>query len=98
MLNFYQFFNKINGEPYVDIQPPVKYDFQDYGNNLTNSPINGIEGGTHELRPLTDEDMGRYAADDVINHYYQMHQGKNPLRLGDPMSDDQFKKFCGMGW
>jgi hypothetical protein len=94
MWNFCQFWNAVNGEPYTDgVPPPVKYDIAD----LTTGPINGTEDGSYELRPITDEDTARYAAPDVIAAYVQMHD-KNPLRLGDPMSDDEFKKFYGHTW
>lgn len=94
MQNFKDFFDRINGESYTDIPPPVKYNFQNY----TDSPVNGTESGPWALTPLQDEDMASAAAEDVVDNYIKMHKGKNPLRLGDPMSDSEFKKFMGQGW
>ena len=88
MQNFDQFFNKVNGEMYKDVPPPVHYQLADYG----------ISPSSYHLKPLTDEDMARYGAEDVANHYSDLHQGKNPTRIGDPMSDSDFKKFFGHTW
>jgi hypothetical protein len=93
MLNFCQFWNAINGEMYVDVPPPVEYKMADY--NIS-SLGNGEKSA--ELRPLTDEDMGRYAADDVAAQYAQLHQGKNPMGLGAEMTDGEFRKFMGQTW
>jgi hypothetical protein len=98
-LSFQQFWDRINGPMYQDVPPPVKYDLADYGGNLTGSPINGTEGGaSHELRPLSHEDMCRYGADDVADHYTRMHAGRNPSGLGKPLTDEEFKKFLGQSW
>lgn len=94
MINFYDYCNKINGEPYVRIAPPVAYRFQDYCDSKS---MGNTENGNHELRPLSDDDLKRYAADDVVQHYSKMHD-KNPQSLGDPMSDEEFKKFHGHTW
>lgn len=99
MINtFDQFYDRINGEMYKDVPPPVQYDLASYALQITSSPISNVEGGGHELRPISDEDMGRYAADDVVDHYAKMHKGKNPNRLGKEMTDGQFKKFMGHTW
>lgn len=97
MYTFDQFYESINGELYKDVPPPVQYDLASYSLQITSSPISNVEGGGHELRPLSDEDMGRYAADDVVDHYTKIHK-KNPLRLGKPLTDGQFKKFMGHTW
>ncbi len=95
MYNFCQFWNAINGEPYHDVPPPVRYDMKP----LVTGQINGTEeGSTYELRPLSHEDTASYAADDVVAHYSTMHNGKNPRRLGEPLSDAEFKKFLGHTW
>lgn len=95
---FDQFYDRINGELYKDVPPPVPYNLASYALQITSSPINNCkDGASHELRPLSDEDMGRYAADDVVDRYTKIHK-KNPLRLGKPMSDGQFKKFMGHTW
>lgn len=95
MDNFCQFWNRLNGEPYTDGVPaPVKYDLA----TMDVGQVCGTTNGSHELRPLADEDMGTYAADDVVAHYVALHKGKNPLRLGDPMSDEELKKFYGQTW
>lgn len=98
MFNFCQFWNQINGEPYHNVPPPVQYDMQDYGKAITSSPISNVEGGNADLRPIEYEDMGRYAADDVVSHYAQKWKGKNPYSLGEPMSDGAFKKHMGQTW
>jgi hypothetical protein len=95
-LNFCQFYNMINGEPYHDVPPPTKYNFASYADQITTSPISNVEGGGHQLRPLTDEDTARYAADDVTAHYLAMHAGESPCRLGDPLTDEEFRQFLGM--
>lgn len=97
MLSFYQMCDQLNGKPYENVPPPPSYEFMDYVQTLTNSPVNGV-GGTHELKPLQPEDMARYSADDVVAHYKELHKGKNPLGLGKPMTDEEFKKFCGITW
>lgn len=91
-MDFYQFYNKINGVPYSDpaTPPPSSYNFLDYAKQLTNSPINGIEGGTYELTPLSQEDMSRYADEDVVTNI-------NTTQLGEPLDDEAFKKYHGIG-
>lgn len=97
MLNFCQFYNLLNGEPYHDVPPPVHYKLANM--DVTQSALNNVEGeSSYELRPLAHEDMCRYAADDVAAHYHQLHKGKNPCRLGKPMTDGEFKKFLGQTW
>jgi hypothetical protein len=86
MDNFYRFWNKVNGEPYQDIPPPTKYSFQNMG----------YEQG-HELKPLSHEDMARYATDDVEQlELEKARLGINPTRLGKPMSDEEFHRFYGL--
>lgn len=92
-MNFCQFWNAINGEMYVDVPPPVNYKMADY-----NGAYGNTESGNSELKPLSQEDMCRYAADDVVAHYNVIHKGKNPKRLGNQMTDSQFKKFMGQTW
>jgi hypothetical protein len=97
MLSFNQFYDKLNGKMYQDIPPPVSYDFLDYVKGITSTPVNNTEQGTWRLIPIEADDMKRYAADDVADHYSKMHKG-NPLALGEPLSDGEFKKFCGITW
>lgn len=93
-MSFYDLYNKINGgEP---SKFGVQYDLEDYTKQLTSSPVNGTEDGTWALTPLTQDDMSRYAADDVVDAYTKMHQGKNPLGLGDPLDDEGMKQYTGM--
>lgn len=98
MLSFQQMFDKVNGPMYKDVPPPVSYNFLDYGKSVTQSPICGTEDGSHELRPLEPEDMARYGANDVEDEYLKLHNGKDPLRLGDPLTDREFKNFLGHTW
>lgn len=98
MKSFIDFCTQINGEMYKNVPPPVAYDLEDFASTLTSSPINGTETGSHELIPLTDEDMARYGADDVSQHYAHMHNGQSPSRIGEPMTDSEFKKFMGHSW
>lgn len=98
-MNFCQFWNRINGEPYKDVPPPVNYKLSDYTSQITSSPLNNVEGsGGYQLRPIADEDQARYAADDVVSYYGMWHGGKNPLALGGPMSDEEFKRHYGHTW
>lgn len=96
MNNFYKFWDKINGEMYKDIEPPVKYEFAKYIDSITNGSVNGTEDGTYELRPLTVDDMARYSAEDTVE-YYKKH-GKNSTKLGNQMTDDELKKHYGQTW
>jgi len=87
MDNFCQFWNRLNGEPYADVPPPTEYKLQTMG----------YSGSGAELRPLSDEDMGQVAADDMQNYFQQMKDsGHNPTKLGKPMSDEEFHKFFGL--
>lgn len=93
--SFHAMWDKINGPMYRSGRP-TEYDMADYSKAVTLNPVNNIEDGAgHELRPLDHEDMGRYGTDDVVDYYIKKHGKKNPLRLGEPMSDDQLRKFYG---
>ncbi len=100
MLSFDQFWDLLNGELYQHTPPPVQYNLASYERQITNgSPLNNVEGGAgHQLRPIKDEDIARYAADDVSNYYSMWHGGNAPNRLGKEMTDDQFKKHMGHTW
>jgi hypothetical protein len=94
MENFYAFWDKINGEMYKDIPRPVKYDFANYMDIISNgSPLNGTEDGTWQLTPISKEETGSYAAQDVLD-WFAKH-GKNTTKLGPPMTDAEFKAFYG---
>lgn len=56
--------------------------------------LGNTEHSTSQLQPLTDEDMARYAADDVVDWY--LRHGKNTSKIGEPMTDEQFRKFHGL--
>lgn len=59
-------------------------DLLDYSKAITNtSKIAGTEEGNWELKPIEKEDTARYAADDVVNAYIELHKGRNPLRIGN---------------
>lgn len=90
MKSFYQFWDQINGK--VDL-PPQKYRFQNYM-DMSNSPLNGSEEGTAKLSPLSDDDMKRYAASDVVDWYSKY--GKNLNKLGQELSDEEYRKFQGI--
>ena len=99
-LNFNQFFNLLNGEPYTDIPAPVSYNFQDYTNQITSSPVNNREdSGGWQLRPLGFDDMAQASGEDVCKHLLHLRkQGHNPTRLGNPLSDEEFKNYTGQTW
>lgn len=89
MMNFYQFWDKLNGKPYEDGVPqPVQYNLEDYGSS----------SNSYELKPLQPEDMSQASAEDVAAEYLRIHKGKNPCGLGKQMSDDDLKKFYGQTW
>ena len=82
-MNFYQFNDKLNGEPEVDpdpVDPPLK-------NTFWNFPFNT---SGHELTPLTPDDMKTASREDGLD-WLKKH-GKNATKLGDPMTDDEFNK------
>lgn len=83
--------DKLNGKPYTrGIPAPVNYDLANYSDEFSNCSNNA------ELIDVKDDEMKRYAADDVIDHYNKIHNGKNPLRLRDEqMTDQEMSKFFG---
>jgi len=86
MLNFYQFWDKLNGKPYEDgVPPPVPYNFVDMN-----------YGSGAELTPLEPEDMASSARMEP-EEYKKFHKGK-PTGLGKQMTDDELNKFYGQGW
>lgn len=99
-MNFYQFWDKLNGKPYEDGVPaPVAYNFNDYLKGISNStPANSGQSSTYELKPLQPEDMAQASADDVAANYLKLHQGKNPCGLGKQMTDDELRDFYGHTW
>jgi hypothetical protein len=97
MESFHQFWDKINGKMYKNIPPPAKYNFANYTDGLTTSPLNGCEGeSSYTLRPISDEDMASYARDDVEEWYRKY--GTNTTKLGPEMTDAEFKRFYGHTW
>ena len=99
-MNFYQFWDKLNGKPYEeDVPPPVDYKMSSYSQSISTNPINNSENsGGYDLRPLTPEDMSSASAEDVARDYARIHKGKNPTRLGKPMTDEELAKFYGHTW
>lgn len=94
MDSFQKFWDKINGKMYKDVPRPVKYDFANYMDAITSSsPLNNCEDGTWELSPISQEDTARYGADDVEN--WMKNYQKNTTKLGDPMSDEDLRRFMG---
>ena len=85
-MNFYQFYDKLNGEPYSDERDPspVKYNFWDYP----------FQTSGHELKPLTQDDIKTTSAKDAAE-WYAKH-GKDTTKLGDQMTDDELRKFGGL--
>lgn len=96
-MNFYQFYNVLNGESYSDPRvPPKEYDFLDYAKMISNgSKIAGTEENNWQLTPLEQDDMKTSAAEDVADAYVKIHK-KNPLSIGDPLSDEEFRKYQGL--
>lgn len=90
-MDFYQFYDKINGKIYEDIPPPTKYNFLDY---LKDSSINKEKDNNWQLKPLTQDDMKTTAVEDALD-WYAKH-GKNTTRLGEPLDDEGFKKYMGL--
>lgn len=91
MDNFCQFWDRLNGEPYKDgVPPPTEYKLQDMDINT---------GDDHaKLTPLSPEDTARYSDEDVRKDMERKKSlGFNPTKLGDPMSDEEFQKFMGLG-
>jgi hypothetical protein len=87
-MNFFQFFDKLNNSDKQQEQPPA-------GPNLANMDLN-TDG--YELKPLSDEDMGRAAAEDVEKAMWDKQAaGENNTKLGAPMTDEELNKFMGLG-
>lgn len=85
MNQFHQYMDK-RAEPTPT--PPPEWNIQDLSQNFSNA-----KGA--ELKPLTDDDMARYAFDDVVNQYIQMHKDRPASGMGPPMTDAEFRKFLG---
>ena len=88
MMNFYQFWDKLNGKPYEDGVPaPVSYDIPQIGTE-----------SSYDLKPLTPDDMSQASAEEVAANYVKLHKGKNPCSLGKQMSDEDLRRFYGQTW
>jgi hypothetical protein len=86
-MNFFQFFDKLNSKQPEQNEPPP-------GPNLANMDLD-TKG--YDLKPLSQEDMGRAAAEDVEKAMWEKQaRGENNTRLGDPMTDDELQKFMGL--
>jgi hypothetical protein len=88
MANFYNMWNQLDGKP-----QPTEFNLAKY--DVSSNPINDVNSG-YDLTPLSHEDMCRYAADDVVQHFTQLHKDRNPSSLGKPMTDSEFRKFMGI--
>jgi hypothetical protein len=100
MLNFNQFFNLLNGEPYETVPAPTSYNLGDYAKEITTSPVNNQDGenSTWALRPIQDEDMHTTSAKDVEAHFAKLKaSGFNPSGLGPPMTDADLRRYAGQG-
>ncbi len=96
MMNFYQFYDKLNGKPYEDgVEPPADYNMEDLH---CVDRISGPETNSYELKPLTADDMSQASAEEVAANYVKLHKGKNPLSLGKQMTDEELSKFYGQTW
>lgn len=75
-----------------EFPPPVEY-------NLTQMDFKNIGTDNVDLTPLTDDDMASYSREDVAKELERMKaMGYNPTKLGEPMTDGEFKKFFGHTW
>ncbi len=97
-MNFYQMCDKMNGgKPYdrwANEHKPILPNFLDYIKGITNSSkVMTAESGNWNFKPLADEDIARYGAEDVIDH---LKKHKPTTRLGDPMTNEEYRKFMGV--
>ena len=98
-MDFFQFFDKINGKPYEDGTPaPAKYNFLDYAKQVTSNHISNTEegGGVDLFKPITDDDLKTTSSEDM-NQWMRKH-GTNTTRMGDPLDDEGLKKYTGQTW
>lgn len=73
-----------------EVPPPVRYDLK---------PMEFSKVGGSELTPITDDDLATVHMDDLTKRLEDMKQaGYNPTKLGEPMSDEEFKRFHGITW
>lgn len=113
MLNFYQMNLLVEEDRsiYTDprVPPPAKYNLADYMSQISSHPdrICGVheKGYSHELRPLAQDDMYRYAAPDyedvgqeLVDYDWAPDYESNKTRLGAPLNDEEFKKYTGINW
>jgi hypothetical protein len=94
-MNFYDFWNRLNGEPYSDprVPPPPDYKLGDYSKEITNSGnLAGVDNQPDNwgLTPLGDEDM--------VQPSTTQPPGAISTRLGKAMTDEEFKKHFGINW
>jgi len=100
-MNFYDFYDKLNGGLYRRTPPPVKYDLEDYRDLITNKPESVVttdgRGAAHveDWETIGDEEMGTTPEDAVIDF---MNQRGNTTKLGKPLDDEGMKRFTGMNW
>ena len=102
-MNFYDFYDKINGKMYVDRRtpPPVHYDLDDYLAQITSEPdnVSGIDGKetahVDTWKRITMDDMAQ-ASDKDVNDFIKKRG--NTSCLGEPLDDEGMRRFTGMGW
>jgi len=81
MMRFFDFYNKLNGEPYAgeEESSPATPTFQDYCKQVSGGEnFNGPEDGTWALKPLTGDDFARASHDDVVDHLVNNNKNGNP--------------------
>jgi hypothetical protein len=111
-MNYFKLWDKLQmEEPYTRVEPPVKYQLQDYRSLISSKP-NSVSGenekaSNYALRPIEDEDMMRYASkdDSWLDQYSGVRDMGDGLKapmsrpfLGPEMTDAEFKKWTGMTW
>lgn len=92
-MNFYQFYNKLQGKPYEHGSAPNQGNIGSYVDEITTKSKVNDERGNWELTPLEDEDMRTASAEDVLA--WQAKHGRNTTRLGEPLDDEGLKRYTG---
>lgn len=94
IMNFYQFYNKLQGKAY-DNNVPAPLEIQDYRSQITaGKKFNGVDSidgeqkSSWELTPLTDDDMATSSREDSL-------PTRNTTALGAPLDDEGMKRYTG---
>jgi hypothetical protein len=82
------------------VPPPIRYNFLDYASQVSRDSLGNVENSSSwKLKPLSQEDMARYSCDDVAKHIERLKDsGHNPTKIGEPLSDEEFKRYIGQTW